>query len=399
MNLKKTLLALVTLLSTFSASTTYAQDGTIDCANGISGVDNSECLNTIFTAIPFLRINPDGRTGAMGDAGIAISPDASAVYHNLSKIPFAERKMNLSLTFTPWLRGLIDDMYIGYVNGYYRLDEQQGLGFSLRYFDMGSIQFTNDNGDGIGESNPNEFALDFGYARKLSEKLSLGLNLKYVYSNLARGQVVNQTQINAAHAAAADVSMFYTTDIDVSGFNSNLAFGANLSNIGNKVSYQDDNVRDFLPINLGLGTAYTMEFDEYNKATFAFDLNKLMVPTPTSSLEEGDPDVADYREKALLAGMFGSFGDAPGGFSEELNEFMISTGIEYWYDDLFAIRGGYFHEAATKGNRKYMTLGLGVRYNVFGFDFSYLVPVQGVQNNPLQNTLRFTFQFNLDEDR
>lgn len=395
MNWKKSLLTILAVLLTCTTGINAQDD---DCT-GINGsVDDGECLNAIFTAIPFLRINPEGRTGALGDAGIAISPDASAIYHNLSKIAFAEEKLGLSLTFTPWLRALIDDMYIGYVNGYYRLDDRQGLGFSLRYFDMGSIQFTNSGGLEIGESNPNEFALDFGYARKLSEKFSLGLTLKYVYSNLARGQVIEQTQINAAHAAAADISMFYNTDIDVSGFDSKLAIGAAITNIGNKVAYQDDDTRDFLPINLGIGAAYTLNFDDYNKLTITTDINKLLVPTPDGEFEGGDPLIADYREKSLLSGMFGSFGDAPGGFTEEMKEFMLSTGIEYWYDDLFAVRAGYFNEAASKGNRKFLTLGLGVRYNVFGFDFSYLVPTQGVQNNPLQNTLRFTFRFNLAEE-
>lgn len=393
MNLKKSLLLILTFFATFTSTNIQAQ-----CNTSVNGVNGQDCLNTIFTAIPFLRINPEGRTGGMGDVGIAISPDASAVYHNLSKIPFADQKMGLSLTFTPWLRGLIDDMYIGYVNGYYRLDEQQGLGFSLRYFDMGSIQFTNAAGNDIGESNPNEFAFDFGYARKLSEKLSLGLTLKYVYSNLARGQVVDNTTINAANAVAADISTYYRTNIDVSGFDSELAFGASISNIGNKVAYQDDDVRDFLPVNLGIGTAYTMDFDEYNSVSFALDFNKLLVPTPDGAFESGDPDIADYREKALISGMFGSFSDAPNGFSEEVKEVMLSTGLEYWYNKQFAVRAGYFHEAASKGNRKYATLGLGVRYNVFGFDLSYLVPVQGVQNNPLQNTLRFTFRFNLAEE-
>jgi len=380
----------------FSQQPMQAQ-GNVECASEITGGD---CVNTVFTAIPFLRINPDTRTGSMGDVGLAISPDAGALYHNASKLAFINKKGGVGITYTPWLRKIVPDMFIGYLNGYYKIDDLSALGGSLRYFNMGNIQFTDASGNETGQSNPNEFAFDVAYARKLSDKIGLGLTMKYVNSNLAKGQVVEQTTIGAAQAVAADISGYYNTDIAVKSFNSNLGIGFALSNIGNKVSYiQNDTtvVKDFLPINLGIGAAYDFKFDDYNSLMFAVDVNKLMVPTPVDTDENGN-NIPDHRDAPLLTGMFSSFGDAPGGFNEEMRELMISLGLEYWYNDLFAFRAGYFHEHATKGNRKYLTMGFGIKYNVFGLNFSYLVPVNGVANHPLENTLRFTLLFDFEND-
>ncbi len=347
-------------------------------------------VNAVFTSIPFLRINPDGRTGGMGDVGIAISPDVGAMYHNASKLAFATSEAGVGLTYTPWLRELVDDIYIAYLSGYKKLDDLQAIGISLRYFSLGEINFTTITGEPAGFFKPNEFAFDLGYARKLSDNFSAGITLKYVRSDLARGQEVGSGNlVKPANAVAADISFFFQNDeMSLFGNDAKLALGAAVTNIGNKVSYSETSTRDFIPVNLGIGSALTMNFDEHNSLTFALDINKLLVPTP---------DLADssnaHREKSLLSGVFGSFGDAPGGFSEELQEFMYSIGVEYWYNNQFSVRAGHFNEHRLKGNRKYVTVGLGLKYSVFGLNFSYLIPTTAQQRNPLDNTLRFSLLF------
>ena len=369
--------------------TSYAQIPT----GGLSGQDS--LFNTVFTSIPFLRINPDGRTGGMGDVGIASAPDAAALFHNSSKLAFAEKEVGLSLTYTPWLRELVDDIYIAYLSGYKKLDDLQAIGASLRFFSLGNIKFTNIQGNDEGEYNPNEFIFDVGYARKLSQNFAVGITLKYVRSDLAKGQEVGSGNIiKAASAVAADVSTYYQNDISMFGNEAKLSLGAALTNVGNKVAYTEDDTRDFIPINLGIGAGVDMDFDEHNSLLVTADINKLLVPTPDRSIT--DPNDPNHpRRKPLLSGMFGSFGDAPGGFSEEMKEFMFSIGMEYWYNDQFAVRLGHFNEHRHKGNRKFLAMGLGLRYSVFGLNFSYLVPVSG-QNNPLQNTLRFSLTFDFD---
>jgi len=347
-------------------------------------------VNTVYTSIPFLRINPDARTGGMGDVGLAISPDPAAIYWNASKLAFTENQLGLSLTYTPWLRELVDDIYIAHLSSYYKLDDLQTIAASIRYFSLGLIQFTDINAEPVGEFNPRELAVDVAYARKLGDKVSLGLTLKYIYSNLAAGQSANGDIITAANAVAGDLSFYYTNDMEFGGRDANLSFGAALTNVGNKVSYTDTDKKDFIPINLGIGSAFTMYFDDYNKLTFAFDVNKLMVPTPDPEDTEGT-----FRDKAVISGMLGSFGDAPGGFSEEIKELMYSFGLEYWYNNQFSVRLGHYNEHKLKGNRKYLTVGLGLKYNVFGLNFSYIVPTSN-QRNPLDNTLRFSLVFNFN---
>ena len=354
-------------------------------STALNGKDN---INTVFTAIPFLRINPDARTGGMGDVGIATSPDAGSMYHNASKLAFAENDLGLSITYTPWLRELVDDIFIAHLAGYKRIDDLQTMGLSLRYFSLGNILFTDITGAEAGEYNPNEFAIDLAYARRLSDRFSAGITLKYVRSDLAKGQEVGSGNIvKAANAVAADISFFYTKDLPVFGRDSKITFGTAITNIGNKVSYTEDDVKDFIPINLGLGSALEMNFDEHNSLMFTVDINKLMVPTPDST--------NDARSKPLLSGMFGSFGDAPGGFKEEMRELMYAFGMEYWYNKQFGVRFGHFNEHATKGNRKFISAGIGLKYSVFGLNFAY---VKGVsqQNHPLDNTLRFSLSFDFD---
>lgn len=353
--------------------------------------------NTINTAVPFLRISPDARSGAMGDVGIALSPDANSIFWNLAKLPFATTRSAISATYTPWLKELVNDVFLASVSGYTQLDEFQAVSASMRYFSLGTINFTDMGGQPTTDFRPREFAFDAGYARKLSDHFSVGLAGRFIYSNLASGQSVSGQQIQAAKAFAADVSAFYTKEFEKDADVKNiLSLGVSITNIGTKVSYtQSAQNKDFIPTNLGLGAAYTFGIDEANKLTLALDVNKLMVPTPDSA--------GKYREKGSLEGMFSSFGDAPGGFSEELKELMFSAGAEYMYNEQFAVRAGYFYENKDKGNRKYFTAGVGIKYDIFGLNFSYLVPSgNGIQRNPLSNTLRFTLSFDLsgrDESR
>jgi len=346
----------------------------------------------VFSSIPFLRITPDARAGGMGDVGLATSPDAASVYWNSAKLAFVESDFGAQLTYTPWLRNLVDDIFISQISGYKKIDELSSFGASFRYFSLGEIRFTDITATEIGTFNPKELALDVAYARKLSDQLSIGLNLKYVNSNLAQGQVVGGNTIKPANAIAADISTYYKKDIVVAGTVSQLTIGAAITNIGNKVSYTDDeDDRDFIPVNIGVGAGYTAHIDEYNKVTLAFEINKLMVPTPDPADTTGS-----FRDQPLISGMLGSFSDAPDGFSEELKELTYSVGLEYWYNEQFAVRMGHFNEHALKGNRKYVNLGLGLKYSVFGIDFSYLIPTVETGAHPLQNTLRVGLHFDMD---
>jgi len=351
-------------------------------------------VNTITTAVPLMRISPNARSGAMGETGLATTPDVNSIHWNASKLAFIDKDFGLGVSYTPWLRALVNDIYLSYLSGYKKVGKDQTIGMSLRYFSLGDIQFTDIVGNDVGSFKPNEFAVDGAYARKITNNFSVALTLRFIYSNLAAGQNVNGVPIKPGKAIATDVSMFYNKDIKLGEMDANWAFGANISNIGSKISYTESSQRDFLPMNLGLGYSLKLKLDNYNEILFAFDLNKLLVPTP-DTVDANSNGVFDYREKSVPGAMFSSFGDAPGGFGEEMSEIIISTGIEYWYDKQFAVRAGYFHEDAKKGNRKYFTLGAGLRYNVFGLDFSYLIPTNA-QQNPLNNTLRFTLVFNFE---
>ncbi|MFK7981415.1 MAG: type IX secretion system outer membrane channel protein PorV [Saprospiraceae bacterium] len=358
------------------------------------------CVNTIITAVPFLRIVPDARSAAMGDVGIATSTDANSMHFNGSKMVFGEDKGGVAVTYTPWLRALnVNDVYLAYLSGYYQLNTEEAVGFSLRYFSLGDIAFTDENGMPLGNGRPNEFELNGSYARKLGDKLSAGLGAKFIYSNLAAGQEVGGEQISAGTAFAADISMTYTTPVELSNSTSNLTLGVALTNLGSKITYTNSINKDFIPANFGMGAAWELNFDEFNSLTVAMDINKLMAPTPDpAGTDDNANGVPDYKEVSNFSGIFGSFSDAQGGISEELRELMYSVGLEYWYDKQFAVRAGYFYEHATKGNRKYFTVGLGLKYNVFGLNISYLVPATN-QRNPLDNTLRFSMLFDFSAFR
>ena len=348
----------------------------------------------ITTGVPFLAISPDARSAGMGDVGVATSPDANSVYWNPAKLAFLEPDFGVSGSYTPWLSNVVNDMSISYLSGYKKIADGQTLALAMRYFDLGSIQLTNDRGDLLKLISPQEFAIGGTYAMKLSEKFSAGLTARFIHSNLLTGTTyANGSPGKPGISASADVAVYYTTPVVLGAREGNWSFGADISNIGPKITYQNESSADFLPTNLRLGTAFTTNLDPFNKLTFAVDINKLMVPTPT--YDSATRQVNTYNNKSLLSGMFGSFSDAPGGISEELREFMIATGIEYWYNDLFAVRAGYFHENRAKGARQYFTAGLGLRYQVFGVDFAYLLP-RGT-NHPLQETLRITLHFTMDK--
>lgn len=347
-------------------------------------------LNTITTAVPFLLIAPDSRAGAMGDAGVAASPDANSMHWNPSKYAFVTKQTGISVSYTPWLKSLVPDIYLGYLSTYYKLKKQGTLAASLRYFSLGDITFTDIVGNTIGQFRPNEFAVDVGYGTKLGERFSGGGALRYIYSNLTGGITVEGSQTHSGNSVAADISGFYQSDEkEIGGKKSILRFGANISNIGAKISYSDRGEKDFIPINMKLGSSWQMQLDEHNEVSFLLDINKLLVPTPNPQ-----DSSREWQDKSIVSGIFGSFSDAPAGFREELREFNISGGIEYWYAKQFALRAGYFNEPSTKGGRKFFTMGFGVKYTVFSLDFAYLVPTE--QKHPLQNTLRFTLQFDFD---
>jgi hypothetical protein len=361
-------------------------------------------INTVTTAVPFLTIAPDSRSGGMGDVGVALSPDANSMHWNPAKYAFAPNDMGLSISYTPWLRRLIPDINLAYLSGYKRIDKQQVIGISLLYFSLGDITFTDVVGNTTQQFNPNEFSIDAAYARSFSDYFSGSLAFRVIYSNLTGGYYVGGIESHPGTAYAADVSVFYQNkDLRLRDYDATFAFGANISNIGSKISYTSNSDKDFIPINLRLGAAYTIDFDDYNSLTTAFDVNKLLVPSPpdyypaADSVDvNGDPVIrAGYDPNVSVAvGMFQSFYDAPGGFGEELREITYSLGMEYWYAKQFAIRGGFFYEDGTKGNRKFFTVGIGLRLNVFGLDFAYLVPIN--QQNPLANTLRFSLLFDFE---
>ena len=354
-------------------------------------------INVVTSAVPFLRISPDARAGGMGDVGIATAPDANSAFWNLAKTPFNTNKGGISVTYTPWLRGLdINDVYLASLSGYYKLDETQAISASIRYFSLGNIQFTDNSGVELGQYRPREFAFDAGYSRKLSEKLGLGITLRYINSSLATGDPNNSGTIyKPGTSVAADISMFHNgIKEDGSGLN----YGVTLSNLGAKISYTNDATqKDYIPANLGLGVAYTKAFDQDSKLTFAADINKLLVPTPPQLGD--DAGLAKYRNQGVVKSWFSSMGDAPGGFSEEVKEIQASLGAEFWYQNQFAFRTGYFYENPTKGNRQYFTVGAGLKYETFGLNFSYLVPSgSGVNRNPLSNTLRFSLIFDFGDN-
>lgn len=351
----------------------------------------------ITTAVPFLAISPDARHAALGDAGVATSPDANAAYWNAGKLVFLQTKYGASASYTPWLGKIVNDMAISYLTGYYKISQYQAVAVALKYFDMGDVTFRDGPliSDISGEYNPRDFSFDATYSRQLSQNLGIGISGRYIYSNLTGTSAT--VDAKPGKSVAADIGIYYTKELRWQKL-STLSLGATITNIGAKLTYTDNNNEDFLPTNLRLGAALTTQLDAYNSLTFILDFNKLMVPSPPlRDSTNGNIIKGKDPNRSLLNAMFTSFSDAPGGLSEEIEEVMTSIGIEYWYNRTFAARLGYFNEAKNKGNRKYMTIGLGFNKNRFGIDVAYLVPT-AKREHPLAETLRFTLHFNITEN-
>ncbi len=384
--------SIITFLFLIFTTLVFGQN-CLDIISG-GGTPGTPC-RVLQTGVPFLRITPDARSGAMGDVGIALSPDANAIHYNFAKQAMNVDKKGLAITYTPWLRALgLSDVYLAHAAGFFKLKGNQAVGGSIKYFSLGKIDFTNEEGALIQQGSPREMEIAVAYARELiKNKLSVSLTAKYIYSNLAAGQQVGGTTITSATAGAADLAVFYRKSINAKeDLKNEFAAGLTISNIGNKIAYS--RTQDYLPQNLGIGTSYKMNFDKFNSMTFALDLNKLLVPTPTSEQDPENPKEKLWKSYSPFGAIGRSF-SAPGGFSETLKEFTWAVGIEYWYDKQFAVRAGYFHESIEKGARQYFTAGLGLKYNIFGINLSYLVPTSN-QRNPLDNTLRFSLLFDLD---
>jgi len=364
--------------------------------------EDSQGSRVISTAVPFLTISPDARSGGMGDVGVSSSPDAYSMYWNPAKYAFIDKAFGFGIGYVPWLRGLVNDIGLASVVGFGKIGDKQAIAASLRFFSMGAVMFTNDVGQELGEVKPNEWTVDATYARKFSREFSGAVAGRFIYSNLVPVNY-GPVDVRPGTSIAADIAVYYHHEMEIKGIsNASIDFGLDLSNIGVKMSYSSSSiVRDFIPTTLRLGPSFNMDIDDYNRLSVSVDFTKLLVPTPPvyypdsigpdgkKVIQAGyDPDVS------VVKGMLQSFYDAPYGFKEELQEINVAVAAEYWYNKLFSIRAGYFYESKYKGNRQFFTLGAGLRYNVFGLDFSYLIPIQ--QNNPLQNTLQFTLLFNFD---
>lgn len=356
---------------------------------------DGKTLNSIYTAVPFLLITPDARSGAMGDAGVAISPDANSIFWNPAKLVFAEERTGFSVSYTPWLRKLVPDINLSYLSFYHRLNNQNSLGFSLRHFSLGQITLMDGDENSSGEYHPAEMAFDVVFSRKLSERFSLGIAFRYINSNLNNGQFLESYEVKPVSTLAGDVAAYYTSHGRMFGSNSDLALGFYISNLGNTVNYQKNTIKSYLPANLKLGIATTLHHN-LDRFTLTADLNKLLVPTNPERDISGRITKGKDPDRPLLSGIFGSFNDAPGGFTEELKEISYSLGAEYWIRDQFALRAGYFYEDPTKGNRKYMSAGIGIKYKErINVDLAYLIANQ--QTNPLAQTMRFTLLLNINK--
>jgi len=382
--MKNKLIAFIFVLTAFAGTiTVFPQTGSGD-------------LNAIQTVVPFLTIAPDSRAGGMGDAGVATTPDAFSMHWNPAKFAFIDGKGGVGISYAPWLRSLVPDINIAYLSGYYRIDPKQVISGSLVYSSLGDIPFTDEFGNEMLVGKPNEFSIDAGYSRKFAKKFGGGVAFRFIYSNLTGGYYSGGEPTKAGISFAADISGYYNDEISIFGKDGELAFGVNFSNIGSKMSYTSSQATDFIPMDLRIGTAGTIKLDKYNSLTLTIDLNKLLVPTPPK-IENGEIVAGKDPDVSVPVAIFQSFYDAPGGFAEEMHEIMYSFGAEYWYNNQFAIRGGYFNEHETKGNRKYFTVGAGFRMNVFTLDFSYLMPL--TQNHPLAHTLRFSLPFDFNSLR
>ena len=368
--------------------------------------NNAQTRGGITTAAPFLLIVPDARAGGMGDIGVATTADGFSLFHNPSKMAFSDRQVKAGLTYSPWLRNLTDDIFIGSASYINKFSANSAWGAEFRYFSLGQIDLTDNNGNDTGSINPNEFVFTGSYALKLSETFSLGVGLKYLRSNLTLNGVPGNA-IEPINSLGVDISGYYQSFEEFYGtFSGRYRFGFNITNLGPKVNYTSDpDNESFIPTNLKIGGGFEFILDDYNAINTSLEFTKLLVPTPPirqigdsedTELNDGDIIAGKDDNVGWISGVFQSFGDAPDGFSEELSEFTYALGVEYLYNNAFALRGGYFHESENKGNRQYYTLGAGFKTNALNVDLSYLVNASDV-NNPLENSLRFSLSFDLGE--
>ena len=410
MKVKKLLLAALILV----AATSYGQN------NNYIGQDYSVSPNVITTAVPFVSISPDARGGSMGDCGVASEPDVYSMHYNPAKYVYLQDKFTAGLGYSPWLRKLVPDMNLAYLALAYKINDRSSVAGTLRYFSCGTIDFRDANNQELRKGTPNEWAIDATYSRMLGDYLSGAVAGRFIYSDLTQGV---SDYSRPGWSVAADVGVYYKRPVEwFSSMDADISWGVAITNIGSKVSYNNSSDRrDFIPTNLRAGAGLKLELDEYNSLAFNVDFTKLLVPTPPVIAVDsmGNPlhnDDGSYKiaygydnNVSVVQGMIQSFYDAPGHgrnaygemvdygvFREEISEINFGVGVEYWYNNVFAVRAGYFNESALKGNRKYVTLGAALRYNVFGLDVSYLIPVNTVAgSNPLENTLRFNLTYSM----
>ena len=364
-----------------------------------SAQEKKDLFNPVNYAVVSQTIAPDARGGGLGDVGAATDPDVNSQYWNPAKYPFCISRAGVALNFTPWLRSLVNDMNLAYLAGYYRIGDHSAVSSSLRYFNLGKV-YTSYEGDESGEGttiNPYEMSLDVAYSLMLSETFSLSAALRWIYSDMRFDE---REDNSPASAFAADIAAYYQNYINIGQRECQLGIGLNISNIGSKIKFSGKEYSEFLPANLRLGASLMIPIDEYNRLTIAADANKLLVPTVPKQ-EEGEDNSEyedrvhrEYNDISAIRGIFKSFGDAPGGFKEELQEIYYGVGAEYTYNDKFSLRAGYHHEAENKGNRKYFTVGAGFKMSVFQLDAGYVVAT--AKSNPLDQTLRFSLTFDMD---
>jgi hypothetical protein len=351
----------------------------------------TDTLRIPHSPLSFLTFAPDARSAAMGEAGVALSPDANSTYWNAAKLPYNSKDFGVSASYTPWLRNLVDDMWLGYISAYKKIDDKQAIAASVNYFNNGELDLRDGAGTNLDYVNSREFAFNGTYSRKLGKNFSMGLTLKYISSNLAGNAVINGVSLKTARTAAGDISAFYRKQYnnEDTGGEFTWSLGAVLSNLGGKINYgAGSDTENFIPTNLKVGGGISFSADGRNKFNFIADVSKLMVPTPDGTTR--------INTKGALAGAFGSFSDAPNGFSEEIQEVALAVGAEYWYNDIFAIRGGYFGENKNKSGRKFFTAGAGIRFaDRYAVDFAYMFPV--AQNSPLAQTLRISLGLYLNK--
>ena len=354
-----------------------------------------DMFNPVNTAVTSQTIAPDARAGSMGDVGAATDPDVNSQYWNPAKYPFNISRAGVSINYTPWLRQLVNDIDLAQLVGYYRIGDYSAVSASLRYFSLGEVQLS--ESENALTINPYEMSLDVAYSLMLSEKFSLAAAVRWIYSDLTYDYT---DQTSPASAFAADIACYYQNYINIGARECQLGLGMNISNIGSKITFGGSDRSEFIPTNLRLGASLMIPIDDYNRISFAADANKLLVPTyPQQKEGESSADYdarveKDHYDVSSISGIFKSFSDAPGGFSEELKEIQWSVGAEYVYNDKFALRAGYHHESETKGNRKYFTVGAGFKMSVFSLDAGYVIAT--AKSNPLDQTLRFSLTFDMD---